>query len=507
LTSFNDLGLNGPILRALDDERHTTPTPIQAQAIPHVMAGRDLLGIAQTGTGKTAAFALPILHRLSGTKYGAQPRTARILVLSPTRELSGQILERFRAYGRHISFRSTLVIGGVPMGKQIRAMAQGNDVVIATPGRLLDLVEQKALSLDAVEVLVLDEVDQMLDLGFIHAIRAIVARLPKVRQNLFFSATMPPEIAKLAGQLLTDPVRVAVTPVAKTADRVAQQAMFVEARSKGAALAKILADPAVERTLVFTRTKHGADKVVRHLDQAGIAAQAIHGNKSQPQRERTMAAFRAGRIRVLVATDIAARGIDVENISHVINHDLPHVPESYVHRIGRTARAGAGGQAIALVSREEMPLLRAIEKLIRQSIPVVGAPAIATAAPVRAEAIEALAQNDGPRGRPHEGRRPHVRQDGRPQRRRGERVKYGDRQAGRGQTQGSALAARGAKSQPSALAAMVQREALAGDRPQSEGRPRQNPNGRPERQRDGRPFRFRKRTGNRPAGKGAALEA
>ncbi|MCC6981841.1 MAG: DEAD/DEAH box helicase [Bauldia sp.] len=374
MTSFNDLGLNGPILRALEDERHTIPTPIQAQAIPHVMAGRDILGIAQTGTGKTAAFALPILHRLSNTKRGANPRSVRVLVLSPTRELSTQILERFQAYGRHFQFRSALVIGGTPIGKQIRAMAQGNDVVIATPGRLLDLVEQRALSLSEVEVLVLDEVDQMLDLGFIHAIRAIAAKLPKVRQNLFFSATMPPEIQKLAEQLLTDPVRVAVTPVAKTADRISQQVMHVEGGGKAAALAGILRDPAVERTLVFTRTKHGADKVVRSLNQARIAAEAIHGNKSQPQRDRTMNAFRAGKIRVLVATDIAARGIDVENISHVIQYDLPHVPESYVHRIGRTARAGAGGQAIVLVSREERPLLRAVEKLIRQSIPVIGAP-------------------------------------------------------------------------------------------------------------------------------------
>ncbi len=383
LTSFNDLGLNAPILRALEDERHTIPTPIQAQAIPHVLAGKDLLGIAQTGTGKTAAFALPILHRLSNTKRGANPRSCRVLVLSPTRELSTQTLDRFQAYGRHLSFRSTLVIGGMPIGKQIRSMSQGNDVVIATPGRLLDLVEQRALTLSEVEVLVLDEVDQMLDLGFIHAIRQIAAKLPKVRQNLFFSATMPPEIQKLAEQLLTDPVRVAVTPVAKTADRVSQQVMHVDAGAKAATLVTILRDPAVERTLVFTRTKHGADKVVRALNQARVAAEAIHGNKSQPQRDRTMNAFRAGKIRVLVATDIAARGIDVENITHVIQYDLPHVPESYVHRIGRTARAGAGGQAIALVARDERPLLRAIEKLIRQSIPVAPLPQ----APVGGEAL------------------------------------------------------------------------------------------------------------------------
>jgi ATP-dependent RNA helicase RhlE len=372
LTSFNEFGLAEPILRALVQENYLTPTPIQAQTIPSVLTGRDVVGIAQTGTGKTAAFALPILHRLAADPRPAERKSCRVLVLSPTRELSGQILDSFNAYGRHLGLSATLAIGGVPMGRQVRALLSGVDVLVATPGRLLDLVRSNGLRLGRVEYLVLDEADRMLDMGFIHDIRKIVAHLPTARQTLFFSATMPQQIAELAKQMLRDPVRVAVTPAATTAERVEQRVIHVERGAKAATLADLLHDPAVDRALVFTRTKHGADKVVRGLAKAGIAAHAIHGNKSQNQRERVLGEFRTGKIRTLVATDIAARGIDVDGISHVVNFDLPNEPETYVHRIGRTARAGATGLAISLCAGEETPYLRAIEKLIRQTIPAQG---------------------------------------------------------------------------------------------------------------------------------------
>ncbi len=333
------------------------------------MSGRDVIGIAQTGTGKTAAFALPILHRLAGNRPRPDRKTCRVLVLSPTRELSGQILDSFRAYGRHMRVSATLAIGGVSMGRQVNALMQGVEVLVATPGRLLDLVRGNALKLDHVEYLVLDEADRMLDMGFINDIRKILAKLPAARQTLFFSATMPKAIAELAGQMLRDPVRVAVTPVASTAERVAQQIIHVDRAAKPSVLAELLRREPIDRALIFTRTKHGADKVARHLEKAGISAQAIHGNKSQNQRDRVLTAFRDGRVRTLVATDIAARGIDVEGISHVVNYDLPNVPESYVHRIGRTARAGASGSAISFCDAEEIPYLRAIEKLIRMAIP------------------------------------------------------------------------------------------------------------------------------------------
>ena len=355
-------------MRALAEEKYTAPTPIQTAAIPPVLSGRDLVGIAQTGTGKTAAFALPILNRLAAERKHAEPRTCRVLVLSPTRELSAQILDSFRAYGRHVRPTATLVIGGVPMGKQVRALAHGVDVLVATPGRLLDLMRNQAIRLDRVEVLVLDEADRMLDMGFIHDIRAIVAKVPPRRQTLFFSATMPSEIETLAGQMLRDPVRVAVTPPARTVDSVEQRVLLLDHGAKNAALAELLRAEPVDRALVFTRTKHGADRVVRSLHTAGIAAQAIHGNKSQNQRERVLGDFRDGRVRTLVATDIAARGIDVDGISHVVNFDLPNIPESYVHRIGRTARAGAAGIAISFCTNDEMPFLRDIEKLIRMPI-------------------------------------------------------------------------------------------------------------------------------------------
>ena len=370
MTSFHDFGLAEPILRALAQENYQTPTPIQAQTVPIVLQGRDVVGIAQTGTGKTAAFALPILNRLHATRQRPAPKSARVLVLSPTRELSGQIADSFRAYGRHIRpLTVELAIGGVPINRQIRGMARGAEVLVATPGRLLDLVHSRAVRLDTVEVLVLDEADRMLDMGFIHDIKKIVAMLPKERQTLFFSATMPQQIVELAKHMLRDPARVSVTPQATTAERIAQRVILTDKASKPALLAEVLKAEQTDRVLVFTRTKHGADKVVRGLQKAGFTAEAIHGNKSQSQRERVLAAFRDGKLRTLIATDIAARGIDVDGISHVVNYDLPNIPESYVHRIGRTARAGAEGVAISFCDHEEAPYLRDIEKLIRMAIP------------------------------------------------------------------------------------------------------------------------------------------
>ena len=353
MTNFSDFSLLAPIQRALSAEGYVTPTPIQVKAIPEILAGRDLLGIAQTGTGKTAAFALPILHRLTQAPRQAVRRGCRVLVLSPTRELASQIATMFRAYGSFLRVSVTVVYGGVPIGKQERTLAHGVDVLVATPGRLLDLVNRRALTLGDAEIFVLDEADQMMDMGFIHDLRRIAGLLPAKRQTLFFSATMPGAIAALANQFLTDPVKVAVTPVASTVERVEQGVLFVPSAGKPAVLQAVLRDPAVERSLVFTRTKHGADKVVRQLAMGGIAAEAIYGNKSQGQRERALGAFRAGHCRVLVATDIAARGIDVDGVTHVVNYDLPNVPESYVHRIGRTARAGAEGMAISLCNTEE----------------------------------------------------------------------------------------------------------------------------------------------------------
>ena len=363
--TFEGLGLSAPLLKALSTEGYTTPTPIQTQAIPHVLAGRDVQGIAQTGTGKTAAFALPILHRLGADKKQPRPRSCRVLVLSPTRELASQIAESFRAYGRHTGVRVALVFGGVPKGKQARAMAGGVDVLVATPGRLLDLMQEQAVQLGSVEVLVLDEADHMLDLGFIVPIRKIVSTIPTARQTLFFSATMPKEISALAGAMLRDPMHVAVTPVATTAEKIEQRVIFVEAARKRQMLAEILKRGKMGRTLVFTRTKHGADRVTQHLEAIGMPAAAIHGNKSQPQRERALANFKDGRISVLVATDIAARGIDVDGVTHVVNFDLPNVPEAYVHRIGRTARAGQTGVAISFCDSSERPYLRSIEKLTK----------------------------------------------------------------------------------------------------------------------------------------------
>ena len=374
MTTFSQLGLGEKVLRALATEGYTTPTAIQAQAIPHLIGGRDLLGIAQTGTGKTAAFALPILNALSVRAKETPRRACRALILSPTRELAFQIHQSFRTYGRHTRISAQVVYGGIPLNRQIHGLAQGTDILVATPGRLLDLVNQRAVSLDQVELLVLDEADHMLDLGFIVDIRKLVGMIPIKRQTMLFSATMPKEISELASSFLTDPVRVEITPVATTAERVEQKIIFVDTAHKQTLLHKLLEDPTIERALVFTRTKHGADRVVGKLADHGVRAAAIHGNKSQPQRERALADFRQGRLRLLVATDIAARGIDVDGVSHVLNFDLPNMPESYVHRIGRTARAGATGIAISFCDREEHDFLRAIERVTRQQVPVAENP-------------------------------------------------------------------------------------------------------------------------------------
>jgi superfamily II DNA/RNA helicase len=423
LTAFLDLGLAEPIARALTDERYETPTPIQAQTIPHVLAGRDVVGIAQTGTGKTAAFALPILNHLANNRRRPERKTCRVLVLSPTRELSGQIVDSFKTYGRYMKCAVNLAIGGVPIGRQIRASANGADVLVATPGRLLDLVQEKAVALDQVEIFVLDEADRMLDMGFINDIRKIVSRLPKERQTLFFSATMPPPIEELGRIMLRDPARVAVTPQASTAERVTQSVMLVDKASKPGLLADILRNEPIDRAIVFTRTKHGADKVVRQLEQKGLAAEAIHGNKSQNQRERALAAFRDGRIKTLIATDIAARGIDVDGITHVINYDLPNMPDSYVHRIGRTARAGADGVAISFCDHEERAYLRDIEKLIRMKLPSTDKRTGKSAEGKSAEAHSA----SEPRSVSSEARGP--ASDGKPRNRAGQRRRRREREA------------------------------------------------------------------------------
>lgn len=363
--SFAHLGLAEPLVRALEAKGYTTPTPIQKQSIPTLLDGRDLLGIAQTGTGKTAAFVLPSIQRLVNAPKNVLPTHCRMLVLAPTRELASQIADSARDYGKFSKMSVATVFGGTSINKNRQDMARGIDILVATPGRLLDLIEQRFVSLATLEILVLDEADQMLDLGFIHALRKIVKMVPRDRQTLFFSATMPNAIRELADQFLKDPATVKVAPVSTTAERVEQYATLVNQSEKQALLTIHLRNPEIERCLVFTRTKHGADRVVKLLGHAGIAANAIHGNKSQPQRERALGEFKSGKVKVLIATDIAARGIDVSGVSHVFNFELPNVPEQYVHRIGRTARAGASGVAISFVADDERAYLRDIEKLTR----------------------------------------------------------------------------------------------------------------------------------------------
>jgi ATP-dependent RNA helicase RhlE len=372
VNSFETLGLSEPLLKAVRDLGYVTPSPIQAAAIPALMTGRDLLGVAQTGTGKTAAFALPILHRMAATPRRVRPGTTRVLILTPTRELAIQIDQSFREYAAHLKLRTAAIFGGVGQQPQVDLLRTGLDVLTATPGRLLDLLGQRHLSFEGLDTFVLDEADRMLDMGFLPDVRRVVAALPKQRHSAFFSATMPPDIANLARTILTDPVHVEVAPESTTAEKVVQRVMFVEKAGKPALLAQIVGDPRVGRALVFTRTKHGANKVVEQLERGQINAAAIHGNKSQNARQRAMDGFRSGQIPVLVATDIAARGIDVDGITHVINYDLPNEPESYVHRIGRTARAGASGLAVSFCDREEIAFLRDIERLISMRIEVAG---------------------------------------------------------------------------------------------------------------------------------------
>lgn len=368
---FENLNLIEPILQALKTEGYTNPTPIQEQAIPVVLDGRDLLGCAQTGTGKTAAFAIPILQLLHNQKNAQRgPRPIKALILTPTRELAIQIGESFMAYGEHTGLSHLVVFGGVSQVPQVNALRHGIDILIATPGRLLDLMDQRFISLQNIGMFVLDEADRMLDMGFIHDVKKVISKLPAKRQTLFFSATMPPEISKLADTILNNPVRVEVTPVSSTVDKIEQRIFFVDKADKPSLLLDILADSNIKTALVFTRTKHGADKVAKLLNRQNISADAIHGEKSQSARQRALSMFKTGELRVLVATDIAARGIDINQLSHVINFDLPNVPESYVHRIGRTGRAGASGIAYSFCDSEERAYLKDIMKVTGQIIPV-----------------------------------------------------------------------------------------------------------------------------------------
>ena len=370
--SFENLNLIEPILKALKSEGYTIPTPVQEQSIPIVLNGKDLLACAQTGTGKTAAFAIPILQLLHGTKTNQRgPKPIRALILTPTRELAIQIDESFASYGKHTGLTHLVVFGGVSQHAQTNALRFGVDILIATPGRLLDLVDQRFINLSNIQMFVLDEADRMLDMGFIHDVKKVITKIPANRQTLFFSATMPSEISSLAGSILTNPARVEVTPVSSTAEKIEQGVYFVEKNDKRLLLLHLLKDETIRTALVFTRTKHGADKVVKDLNRANIEAEAIHGNKSQSARQRALTLFKNGQIRVLVATDIAARGIDVDDLGHVINYELPNIPETYVHRIGRTGRAGASGIAYSFCDGEEREFLRDINKLITKAIPVI----------------------------------------------------------------------------------------------------------------------------------------
>jgi ATP-dependent RNA helicase RhlE len=419
MTSFADFNLIAPIAAAIKKAGYKVPTPIQEKAIPHLLQGRDLLGIAQTGTGKTAAFALPMLQYLATNPLRAGRGFVRSLILTPTRELASQISASFATYGQGIRFRQSVIFGGVGQQRQVYDLSGGLDVLTATPGRLLDLMSQGYVRLDNLEIFVLDEADRMLDMGFIHDIRRIISHLPSRRQTLLFSATMPSDIAELAQGLLTDPVRVEATPPATTVETVEQQVLFVDRAQKIHLLTALMDDPEITMALVFTRTKHGADKVVRHLQRCNVNSDAIHGNKSQNARERALARFRTGQTRVLVATDIAARGIDVPGVSHVINFDLPNEPESYIHRIGRTARAGRSGMAISLCDAEEKLFLEDIQKLVGCQIPVDADHRFHSAVAAAAPPLKPLSRQRGARspvwrdGRDRDGARPPRRQDGR----------------------------------------------------------------------------------------------
>lgn len=394
-----------PLQRAVAEEGYNTPTPIQQQAIPHLLEGRDLLGCAQTGTGKTAAFTLPLLQELTQTRKQAPGGRPRALILTPTRELAAQIGDSIKTYGRHLKITHAVIYGGVGQHPQVQAMRRGRDVVVATPGRLLDLMEQGHIRLDQIELFILDEADRMLDMGFIPDVRRIIAKLPKERHSLFFSATMPPVVADLAKELLHDPVQITIDPGKPTVERIAQKLMFVDKEKKDALLIDLIASHNMDKVLVFTRTKHGADKVVKRLTAAGITSSAIHGNKSQTVRTAALHGFKTGKVRALVATDIAARGLDVDGITHVVNYDLSEEPETYVHRIGRTARAGLDGDAVSFCSAREREWLYAIEKLIRKPIPVDTAHPYHSDAARHARGAEARPESRGPRGGGHRRRR------------------------------------------------------------------------------------------------------
>jgi ATP-dependent RNA helicase RhlE len=453
VTDFSSLGLAEPILRAVSAEGYTSPTPIQAKVIPAMMQGTDVLGIAQTGTGKTAAFVLPILNALQQHMRPAQPKACRTLILSPTRELAAQIADNIRVYGKHTRPSVAVVVGGARIPAQIKALANGNDIVVATPGRLLDLVKNKAARLDAVETVVLDEADQMFDLGFMPQIKKIMAQLPKKRQTVLLSATMPKTVRDLAQAFLFKPLEVTVTPNSKPIDRIDQKVLMVPAGSKRDVLVDYLARDGVERAVVFTRTKRGADKVCKHLDMFGFAAAAIHGNKSQNQRTRSLNGFRSGKVSILVATDIAARGIDVDGVSHVVNYELPNVAEAYVHRVGRTARAGRSGEALTLCDNTERGLLRDIERLIKRKIDVAETPEASgrtVVAPEERASYEVPEEKPRPTSRKPRRRKPQgngQKQDGgqnagRPAR--GNKARSGKPQGG-GQGRGQGGAQRDAK--------------------------------------------------------------
>ncbi|MDA0748250.1 MAG: DEAD/DEAH box helicase, partial [bacterium] len=388
MNSFKQLSLHSSILQALAEEGYQEPTPIQLAAIPEVLAGKDLLATAQTGTGKTAAFALPMLHLLK-ERSDRSIKHLRALILTPTRELALQIEENFRAYGRHLSLRATVVMGGVNQGAQVKSLRRNPDILIATPGRLLDLMDQGHIRLDRIEMFVLDEADRMLDMGFIKDVRQIASELPSNRQTLFFSATLSDEIMGLASGILHKPARVSVTPAASVATNIAQKVLFVDQANKRELLTGILKGKEILRALVFTRTKHRADRIMKQLTRSGIPSEAIHSNKSQNARQKALADFDRGRVKVLVGTDIVSRGIDVDGISHVINYEMPNDPESYVHRIGRTARAGAAGIALSFCDAQELPMLKGIEKLTRSSLPIL------EDHPFHSETIAALSARNG----------------------------------------------------------------------------------------------------------------
>jgi len=397
--TFAALGLAEPLLRALLDENYTIPTPIQTNAIPAILEGRDVLGLAQTGTGKTAAFGLPLLQRLADNKTVAGPHGARALILAPTRELAVQISDSLKTYGRHLRLRHAVILGGVNQNRQVEAMRHGVDILVATPGRLLDLVKQKHVRLGAVTTLIIDEADRMFDMGFIKDVRKLVGFLPRQRHSMLFSATMPQEVAHLVAEILHQPVRIEVTPQRVAADKIEQSVYHVPAGNKRALLHDLLRNDAMKRVIVFTRTKHGANKVADQLAKSGISSDAIHGNKSQNARQRALESFRSGHVRVLVATDIAARGIDIDDVTHVVNYELPDVAESYVHRIGRTARAGSGGIAIAFCDSSEQGSLKAIERLVRQPLKVIGTPALPVVEESKSERVIDYAKRRTPQRR------------------------------------------------------------------------------------------------------------